>query len=129
MERWTNALVDSKPIEIIFNKDVPPLAAVDLHELVIDRDGPTAILRFDLSAYPSVPPKKWDLQQYNRVQVRLMLIGISYIKLEGWTTNCTIDLQLTKMGNKVTLATTSGTTKILIEADFAEIQTVSAYRE
>lgn len=126
---WLKALTESKQIEAIFGEEVPSLEAVDLHELIVHRDGPRVILRFDLSTYPSHPPKKWSLQGYNRVQLQLMLVGISHFIVDGWGTNCVVDFDLVREGNVVKLIGSSGPTKIEIVANAALIESISAYRQ
>lgn len=128
MLHWLEVITESRQIEEIFGKDLPSLTSIDLHELIIHRDGPRAVLRFDLSSYPSPAPKKWERQGYNRVQLRLMLVGLSNIRVDGWSTNCVVDLNLVRDGDMVKLATSSGPTEIEIVASAAVIESVTAYK-
>lgn len=129
MTFWTDLLTESKQIQAIFGEDIPPLTKVDLHEVILHRDGPLVTVRFDLATYPKAPPKKWDANQYNCVQVRLMLVGVLTVQIMGWATSCVADVDLVKETSNVKFITRSGPTMIEIVANHAVIESVSAYRK
>lgn len=127
MNYWTNFLLNAEKIAAIFPGEVPSLVDVDLHEVVLHRDGPRITLRFDLANYPKVAPKKWEMQKFNRVQLQLTLIGIVDISIKGWATECKIDLLLQKVGNRVKLLGSNELVEIEVVADFVRLDEVSAY--
>jgi hypothetical protein len=128
MANWINTLADSKSIEAIFGKRIPPLDAVDLHEILVHRDGPRVVLRFELSAYPSPPPQKWQSQGYNRAQVKLMLIGVTSVQISGWSTNVVADIDLVRQSNAIRLTAKAASTNIQVVASTAMIESISGYR-
>ncbi|UKA05131.1 immunity 50 family protein [Photobacterium damselae subsp. damselae] len=58
---WTKYLLDSNKIKAIFGDKIPSIEAIDLHEVLLNRDGPKVTFRFDLSDYPDNPPKNGKL--------------------------------------------------------------------
>lgn len=70
---WLNLIDRAEVVESVFGPMVPNLDAVRLRELVLQQDGPTALLRFDLSEFPRAPPLKWAKAGHNTAQVRLAL--------------------------------------------------------
>jgi len=76
-------------------------AEVDLHEVVVHRDGPTIRLRFDLPQVPEVPPSRWP-KGANTTQVVLLAEAIDALEISGFATECTGVLQaLTENGRKI----------------------------
>src|ERR1700730_13283023 len=65
MESWADLLDDPAKVRSIYGDDVPSLDSVHLHEITLHRDGARLTLRFDLSKYPTDPPKKWQAQGFN----------------------------------------------------------------
>mgnify|MGYP002357176086 FL=1 len=58
---------------------------IDLHEVILHRDGPRVRLRFDIAAVPHPLPARWD-GDANRTQVQLACFGISAFTLSGFAT-------------------------------------------
>ena len=98
MTDWTDLLDDPRAIRAIFRDTAPSLDQIELHEVVLDRDGPTAILRFDLAEFPIDPPKKWLEQGCNTVQVRLQAIGVRTVEVQGLVTSPVLDLEIRREG-------------------------------
>jgi hypothetical protein len=63
------------------------LSEVDLHEVVVHRDGPSMRLRFDISCVPSTLPSRWP-KEANTTQVVLLVFGIDKLQISGFTTQC-----------------------------------------
>ena len=58
---------------------------IDLHEVILHREGPRVRLRFDVDAVPHPLPARWD-GDANRTQLQLACFGISALTLSGFTT-------------------------------------------
>ena len=56
---WADFLLNPTPLRSIFGDISPSLKGVDLHEIVVDRDGPRVSLRFDLKNFIERPPTIW----------------------------------------------------------------------
>lgn len=128
MSHWTEVVGESEKVKAIFANTVPNLTSVDLHEIVLHRDGPRAILRFDFSTYPTLPPKKWQIQRFNKVQIQLMCVGLSAVSINGWKKTCTIDLTLQREDRGIRLTGSDGQVTIEIVADCVIVADISAYR-
>ncbi|PWF55435.1 Imm50 family immunity protein [Massilia glaciei] len=127
MNHWTDLLQNPEGINAIFADGKPSLVAVDLHEIVLKTDASCVTLRFDVAQYPLAPPKKWVAQACNRVQIALMLIGVSELAIKGWKTSCRIDFELERVGGGLRLIAGNGPVGLEILADFAHLSSLSAY--
>lgn len=128
MNSWVDILEDPHSIRAIYGSDVPSLTTVQLHEVCLHRDGPSITLRFDLPEFPAAPPQKWLEAVCNTVQVKLMLIDVQNVSLHGLNHKAVVDLSLTKKNNLIELSS-SGATKMEIQAKWAQITDISAYRD
>lgn len=125
---WTERLIDSRSITSIFGAHAPSLARVTLHELALHRDGPRAIVRFDLPEYPDQPPKKWAAQRFNVVQLQLALDSLEHVEVSGWPRNTPADLDLSQPDELVHLHASGPHVSMTIRCHYASIATISAYR-
>ena len=128
MATWLDLLEDDRGLSAIYGDEVPSLTCVALHEISLHRDGPRVTLRFDLPEYPVHPPEKWLVNEFNVVQVQLMLIGVEDVSLQGLTRDPRVDLTLERDGQVIKTATQSGSTRLDIRAYAAMITSISAYR-
>jgi hypothetical protein len=68
---------------------------IELHELVVHRDGPLLRLRFDVPFVPEQLPVRWPAEA-NTTQITLAAWGIGDLSLTGWATSvrgllCAVD--------------------------------------
>src|SRR4051812_3439667 len=63
----------------------PALDRLDLHEVLLHRDGPLLRLRGDLAVFPDRPSKRWP-EGANTAQVTLSLCGVSGVNIRDWRT-------------------------------------------
>jgi Immunity protein 50 len=127
MPDWTDLLEDPRGIRAIFGDTCPSLDRVELHDIVLGRDGPTVTLRFDLPEFPLDPPTKWRHAGFNRVQVRLLAIGVRELNVSGLATEMVLNLEIVRDAG---LARVHGATnRIVIDlaAEFLAVPDVSAY--
>ncbi len=127
MSSWIDLLYKPDGIRAIYGADLPTLRSVDLHEFSLDRDGPVAMLRFDFAEFPRRPPKKWADQGLNVVQVQLSLGGVQRLAVVGWDTHVTIDIDVERRGDVISLRTMNGPVDINIEARSLVLSRLSAY--
>jgi|GEM_PF-1980037 len=127
IKNWLNFIENPEKITSIFLDTIPSLDGIDLHEIILSKNSNSVSLRFDLSVYPLMPPKKWQLSGYNRVQIQLDLGTIQTLKIEGWAYECKCDLLIKKEANLIKLKGGNGSTKIEIVCETAYVQNISAY--
>jgi hypothetical protein len=129
MTNWLEALSDTRGISAIFGGDVPALDRVAMQEISLNRDGPSATLRFDLPGYPASPPAKWLAQGFNVVQVTLLLVGVQDLSIQGWSHQGAVDLELSRDGSTVVARGSSESMRLDVRADAAVITSLSAYQD
>ncbi|QEM82667.1 Imm50 family immunity protein [Halomonas binhaiensis] len=126
---WVELLTESKKISSIFWSDPLLLEDVELHEINFHRDGPKVTLRMDLKNYPSNPPKKWRLNNYNTVQVHLEFLDIQSCTLENWTkTSYRLKLDINMESDLVSLSAASDDFKIKLKSKFLYVSDITAYQ-
>lgn len=84
MSHWFELLVNSQSIKSIYGDETPSLKNVDVHSLLLHRDGPKLSMKFNLNEYPSSPPKKWNAQEFNTVQIVLSFLDLKSVEMSGW---------------------------------------------
>lgn len=127
MPGWVDFLSEPHGIRAIYGEELPTLTSVDLHELVLHRDGPRATLRFDLAQFPREPPKKWADQGFNVVQVQLTLVDVHHLTVAGWTTHATLDLDVERRDGVLLLRTLNGPVGVNIDARWLVLSHLGAY--
>lgn len=128
MANWLEFLVDAAPLKAIYGQDVPSLHGVDFHGLELHRDGPTVLFKFDLPEYPKRPPSKWVAAGCDRVQVRLLAVGVQEFKMAGLQRNCRLAVGLTKIDGRIRLLGEGSGMTFDLSADHLLVDGVSAYR-
>lgn len=89
---WLPLVDDTTFLRSLYGDEGPPLTGVEMHELVMHRDGPSVTLRFDLASFATSPPAKW--QGANVVQVELALFVVTRVSVNGLGTSNVGDLEL-----------------------------------
>ncbi len=62
------------------------LGSIELHELIVHRDGPVLRLRFDVPFVPAKFPARWPIEA-NTTQITLAAWGIGNLSVAGWGTS------------------------------------------
>jgi hypothetical protein len=127
MTNWTDLLLDAAPVKAIFGPKLPTLEAIDLHGILLHRDGPRVELWFNLQEFPEHPPKKWV--DFNRVQIQLVATSVQKLEIAGLQTNIKVDLSIYKDGPLIRLHADNGLVRFDIGAEFVSVQRISAYLE
>lgn len=129
MGNWTGLLINPQGIRSIFPITDGLLDSVELHDIKLDRSGPTIVLRFNLEAYPENPPKKWEMQGFNCVQLELRLIDVTAVSINGWSNVSNIRLEMESMNGEINVRGANEFFKFEICAKFANIGKIWAYEQ
>lgn len=70
----------------LFGAAAEDLGFIELHELIVHRDGPLLRLRFDVSFVPEKFPVRWPAEA-NTTQITLAASGIGDLGVAGWATS------------------------------------------
>lgn len=127
MNKWTDLLMDAASIKAIYGAAIPMLDGIDLHEIILHRDGPNATLRFDLKFFPKTPPKKWLSAGFNRVQLQLLASDIEYLQIHGWQTDVGINIKIDKLDSRIRLHASNEKFSIDLVFHFLILKNISAY--
>ncbi len=95
---WIDLVGSGEFLRKLFPR-APSLRGVRVLEVDLHQDGPRALIRFDLNEFPEQPPTKWMQSHANKVQVRLMGIGIRDLGVSGWSANNVADIQVLAAGS------------------------------
>jgi hypothetical protein len=123
---WTALLENPEGIDSIFQGSPPRLEGLHIHEVGLNREGPALRVRFDLLDYPARPPRKWQLQGFNTVQVELLFGGLHSVEISGFSVEPVGDITLTR-DETVHVVVTSNGTSIHAVADTVSVAKVTAY--
>jgi hypothetical protein len=127
MNKWTDFLLNPEKIHWIFPNAERLLDDVELHEVTLHRDGPRATLRFNAATYPERPPKKWQIQGFNCVQIQLTLLGLCDTAILGRVGEERINFFVEKIEDRICVSGENKNVKIDLRAEFMAIDTISAY--
>jgi hypothetical protein len=125
---WLDLIDRNEALKAVFGTTVPHLDSVRLHEVTLHQDGPTIVLRFDLSEFPKDAPMKWLKAGHNTVQVRLVLDDVCQTRIEGWTTNNVGNLSVgSNVPAGVRVEFLAGQATLFVVSRFARLDGVSGY--
>jgi len=100
---------------------------VDLHEVILHRDGPSVRLSFDLAVVPDVLPARWD-EDVNRTQVRLACFGVQTFALTGFTTTLSGQLSARPIDNGWMVTFAAGEVVLTLRTSLVRVESLSGYR-
>ncbi len=126
---WADVVLNAVSVKAIFGSDLPALDGVSIHEIVLHRDGPRVLLRFDLKAFPARPPAKWVAAGFNRVQVRLLAVGVHGLQITGLQSNIHVDIQISMEGSMIRMHGDNGTFRFDVVTESVIVDGISAYRD
>jgi len=81
---WQNLLENPEAITNLF-ESAPNLEDVEIASITMDREGPTVALSILLRDYPTKPSSRWKSNGVNAVALRLQLLGVGSLAIEGWS--------------------------------------------
>jgi Immunity protein 50 len=106
--------------------DAIELSAIQLHEVVLHRDGPVLRLRFDIPIVPEQLPKNWQAG-VNTTQLSLAAWGLQSLQIEGWASNIGGELSVTADGKLKRLTFNGEKCCINAICEMLRVENVSAY--
>jgi hypothetical protein len=113
-------------------KTVPSLEGLELHELLLHRDGPRLTLKADLPCFPDAPPDRWVREGYTKVSIQLDLWGVQSVNISGWSTNVVVDIRIEKTnGGEISVAAKSRESRVRFSAvcQFFRIARITGYAD
>jgi hypothetical protein len=84
-------------------------------------------VRLDLNDFPDPAPHKWIANGCNRAQVTLLFIDIKALRLQGWSTDNRVDINLCRCPAGIAVTMTGQGTQIEGEFGFVDVEKISAY--
>jgi len=128
MTNWMELIVNPQPMKSIYGNCVPSLNNVEVHSLVFHRDGPTLSIKLNLNEYPLRPPKKWEVQKFNTVQITLSFSDLKSVNMSGWIyTGYLMSLVVYKENGLILLNAKEKDFELKLEAKFMDVDSISAY--
>jgi len=107
----------------------PSLTDVEVVSVLIDRDGPTVAVEITLNEQPSKPSPRWEKIAANAINLKLQLLGVESVALDGWATEnkATIDIH-PGSATKIEVRVTGPTTKFKCCCQWLRIAGLTGYR-
>ena len=125
-DMWISACDNPRALERLYGS-TEGLESVDLHEVVLHRDGPRLVLRFDLPRFPDRPvPPRWS-PAANVLQAEVSFWGVADLRLAGWTPGGRGVLAATTAGNENQVTFTSEGVELRANFRTAHLDGLSAY--
>ncbi len=104
----------------------PQLIGVEIHSVMLHRDGPTLELVVELPRFPDRPSPRWTVGA-NMAFARLRFCSsLKQVVLSGWSTTNVGDLLIEKWGDGVRFRFDSGTAQLSAMAMFFDVTGISA---
>ncbi|WP_394845131.1 immunity 50 family protein [Pendulispora brunnea] len=125
---WIDSIGQSEFLRKLFPA-APILRGVRLHELTFHQDGPRVLIRFDLNDFPCEPPSKWIQARANRVQVRLLAVGVRELELRGWSSNNIVDFDFSPHSKGILLTAQGRELYMRAAVDHLTADGISAYQD
>lgn len=123
---WSEACQNPEALRHLY-ADVPDVNPVEIHEVVIRRDGPLLEVRVQLPTFPDHPPARWP-EGANTVQVTIDLWGVSDFEQQGWGTENRGTLALKRLDSgELLFSFESESARLRAKCTLARISRVSAY--
>jgi len=124
---WSQFFEDGiKPVDLFFSK-LPPLSGIRMMGIILDENGPSISLRFNLSTYPDKPPKKWIEGQFNQAQLTFTSFSVIDLEIKGWGLDNVGDMTIEKEGADIILRFISPNASIKLVCDSIVIEKLSGY--
>ncbi|QIP84161.1 hypothetical protein GLX30_09075 [Streptomyces sp. Tu 2975] len=113
---WVELIQNLKELSALYPAP-PPLHAVTLRSVHLNRYGPAVTLRMDLPEFPQKPPAEWREAGFDRFQCQLRFIAVEHFGMEGWRPPVTADLRLDRCGaNRIRVSVESPDLRLTFEA-------------
>jgi hypothetical protein len=124
---WTETLDNRQAVQMFEHE--PALDGVTVSRLVLDQDGPTAMMAIQLHEYPPNPPTKWRMHDYNAVAIQLQAMGIEHVELHGWASEDRVSISIDRLPNgKLRIHASGPTADFELICGWLRVAGVTPYR-
>ena len=123
---WTQLLTDAIYVQRIYSHP-PDLSKVSIYEVVLDREASKLGLRFDIGDYPDRPPEKWIASQFNCAHFTIHVVGISMLRISGWSHEMVGSLEIEKVDSGVRVVFSNGQVSIECEGAFLSLAKIAGF--
>jgi hypothetical protein len=125
---WVGLIQNPEEFSCLY-PDPPPLRAVTLRSVHLNRHGPALTLRIDLPEFPQDPPAEWRRAGFDRFQCQLQFIAVDHVEIAGWRPPVTADLRFDACGaHRIRVTADSPDVRLTFEAaDAVVIGHMSAF--
>lgn len=125
---WLDIVGGAQAVRAVFGVQVPSLEVVRVYEVVFRQDGPSIVLKIDLSEYPTNPPTKWQSAGDNTVRLELVLDAVTRVLLDGWSVNNVGRLDIRRStSTESTVEFVSEDRRFQLDCRFPRVGKISAY--
>src|SRR5690625_3019624 len=122
---WLDLAKGSEKVRHVFGDDFV-LEGVELSSVLL-HDGPSVEFSFGRCGLPDGCPEKWIDQGYNSFVVRLRLIMVTSLHIEGWDIGGVCAPEFSKTNGGVLMDITSDKSTIRCEARVLRVQGVTGH--
>jgi hypothetical protein len=127
MTNWLEAIENPEAVTSLFDR-APSLESVEITTLDLDRDGPTLTLSVLLRDYPVRPPTRWQRSGFNTAAIRLQMLGVENVMLEGWSTENRATITVERdLGGLLIVQAKGATFQLRCSCGWLRVDGVSAY--
>jgi hypothetical protein len=128
MSNWLDTLENPDAVTSLFDV-APSLDNVDVTTLDLDRSGPTLTLSVLLREYPTRPPARWLRSGFNAAAIRLQILGVEALTLDGWSTENRVAITVERSPKGLLLLLATGPMlNLSCSCGWLRVDGVSAYR-
>jgi len=124
---WHQNLENPQAISSLF-PGLDDLSLVELHEVIVHRDGPLLRLRFDVQVVPESLPGRWP-SDTNTTQITLAAWGMEALRILGWGTSVSGLLSVERRDNVRILSFTSEGCEIRAQYAGLRVEKVHGYAD
>jgi len=122
---WPQSLENPQAISSLF-PGLDDLSLVELHEVIVHRDGPLLRLRFDVQIVPKPLPERWPVET-NTTQITLAAWGVEALRFTGWGTSVFGLLSVEIKDNVRILSFTSKACEVKAQYTSLRVERVQGY--
>ena len=118
--------------EAILNLFSEPPQLVDLVLNSIQYEvGPCIRINLNLKEFPSNPPKRWEQQEFNKINIEILFLIVSTVNQKNWYPCPIVNLNVTKRNDdyNIQIIDDNDTFRLSFIAEELRINKFNAYKE
>ncbi|GGW58626.1 Imm50 family immunity protein [Streptomyces xantholiticus] len=126
---WVDLIQNPQELKTLYPTS-PPLHAVTLRSVHLNRYGHALTLRIDLPEFPPDPPVEWREAGFDRFQCQLRFVAVEHLEMADWNPPVTADLRFDECGaHRIRVRVESPGLRLTFEAaDAVVIGHMSAFK-